>query len=131
MARRDGTTGRSQYVSFASDGGERDGMGKHVVAVDVLKVHPGEDVSEEHDDHVGMIWGEGGGRGGKDGHVWRGVWLVEEGVGHEGEPDLLLTAGADGHHTTGGGEWERGVRIGPELPHLGEGPIDVPGVVEL
>ena len=35
------------------------------------------------------------------------------------------------HHMTGGGEWERGVRIGPELPHLGEGPIDVPGVVEL
>ena len=71
-------------------------MGKHIVVVDVLKVHPGEDVSKEHDDHVGMIWGEGGGRDGKDRHVWRGVWLVKEGIGHEGKPDLLLTTGADG-----------------------------------
>ena len=123
--------GCSQYVSFMRDSSKRDGMGKHIVAVDVLKVHPGENVSKEHDDHVGVIWGEGRGWGGEDRHVWRGVWLVEEDIGSKGKPDLLLTTGANRHHMTGGGEWERDVRIRPELPHLGEGPINVPGVVKL
>lgn len=36
---------------------------------DVLKVDAGEDESEKHDEHVGVLWSQGGGGGVERGHV--------------------------------------------------------------
>lgn len=96
-----------------------------------MEAHGGEDGSEEHDGHVGVIGRQGGGRGAFDGrHVERSVVVVvEERIGNEGEPYLFLTPGADVHHPSGGRKGEVGASVWPGFEESRKGELCVPSII--
>jgi hypothetical protein len=91
----------SQEAGGPPDGVPCDWLGIRNATDDVLKSHAMKDVGEEKDDHIGMLRGQGSGvglgwgqrsAGGQDGHVGRGVRMLEERPGREGQPNIFLTS---------------------------------------